>query len=180
MNKLLLHDRYEQVEEIGKGGSSYVYRVWDHLLKKEWAMKVVEKNANNVIKNSFHKEIYILTKLSHKGIPSIIDTFEDETSIYAVMEIVKGKPIDVYVREKKSVQLLGYMYQVLEILQYLHKQSILYLDLKPQNIMIDEYDAVWLIDFGSCCFYFERDKVMTGTPRICSKRNFGRKDCRLY
>lgn len=60
------------------------------------------------------------------------------------------------------------MHNVLEILQYLHKQSILYLDLKPQNLMVDEQGNVWLIDFGSCCFYFERQNVMTGTPRICS------------
>ena len=56
------------------------------------------------------------------------------------------------------------MHNVLEILQYLHKQSILYLDLKPQNLMVDEQGNVWLIDFGSCCFYFERQNVMTGTP----------------
>ena len=168
MKEMLLHGRYEQREVIGRGGSSSVYRVWDHLLNKEWAMKVVEKNAHQVIRNAFKKEIYVLTKLSYKGIPSIIDTFEDDTKMYAVMEIVKGQSMDIYVKEKKIVHIHRCMHNVLEILQYLHKQSILYLDLKPQNLMVDEQGNVWLIDFGSCCFYFERQNVMTGTPRICS------------
>ena len=59
-----------------------------------------------------------------KAIPSIIDTFEDDTKMYAVMEIVKGQSMDIYVKEKKIVHIHRCMHNVLEILQYLHKQSI--------------------------------------------------------
>lgn len=175
-SKILLNERYEIIDEIGRGGMSIVYYAKDIRLNKYWAIKQVIKD-NKEYYDAFIQEVRIISKLQHKGIPKCIDFFEDSDAAYIVMEYIKGVSLYTYQYQKSiSVQEIEkWMLELCDIFIYLHtnfQMSILYLDLKPQNIMVDENNHLHLIDFGSACFAGHISHMMTGTPRFYCTRSY--------
>ncbi len=181
-SKILLNERYEIIREIGKGGMSVVYYVKDIRLSKYWAMKKVKKE-NKSYYQAFINEVKMISKLQHKGIPKCIDFFENDDAAYIVMEYIKGVSLHTYQYQRSiNVQEIEkWMLELCDIFIYLHtnfQMSILYLDLKPQNIMIDENQNIYLIDFGSACFAGHIAHMMTGTPRFYSTGSYEKKRIR--
>ena len=165
---------YDILHEIGKGGMGAVFKVHIRELDCCAALKRVEKSGGKkTIRNlSFEKEIQILKILNYSGIPAYIDSFEDTQAQYLAMEYIDGCTLsDVFQKKQiSSWRIRNWMKQSLRILRYLHEQkpcAILYLDLKPQNLMISK-GHIYLIDFGSACYENEGEFAWTATPRICS------------
>lgn len=169
-HELLLNRRYEIEREIGRGGMSVVYYVKDHRLHKYWAMKKVCKDSNSVYA-SFLNEVRMLTHIQHKGIPKCIDFFEDDTAGYMIMEWIHGMSLNVYGTRYPITKklLISWMSELCDIFLYLQMElqmAVLYLDLKPHNVLVDEELHIHLIDFGSACFAGNVSSVVSGTPRI--------------
>lgn len=152
----ILGGRYLVEELIAKGGMGAVYKVRDcKLNRKVWAVKEIIIDAETD-SGSFLEEVRILSDLSHPYILKIADYFEPdaEGKSYLVMEFVNGHTIqEIYGDAKTPLTLqraLKYAMQLCEILSYLHGQPkpVIFRDLKPSNIMVDEYDNLKLIDFG--------------------------------
>ena len=144
------------IEKIGKGGNGQVYKVKDLRLEKEWAMKILE---NNYVLQSDEEweelmdEGQILKKLSHPNFPRIVDAFEEEKKTILVMDYIQGITLEEIIRkaplEEKQILHLGK--QIAEAILYLHQYTpvLLYLDLKPSNLIVDEKGSVKLVDLGS-------------------------------
>lgn len=106
------------------------------------------------LRQKFHKEANGLFKLRHKNIVRTIDFFRENETIYYVMDYINGPSLNKYLKrcpkgilpEDKALDLF---LQLCDALSYIHKKKMLHLDIKPDNILIDESGInVYLIDFG--------------------------------
>ena len=144
-------DRYEVIRPIGEGGTSRVYLVRDRHIGRTLAMKVMEGSTTGALKFA-RSEIESLRCVRYPAFPAIHDAFALGSCIYIVSEYVQGTPLWKIIRGKgmprdRALALTGH---ICDALSYLHgmKPPILYLDLKPDNIIMDEEGMPHLIDFG--------------------------------
>jgi serine/threonine protein kinase len=160
----LLDGRYRVKKVLGVGGMGRVYLSNDtRLANRPVAVKemvvgdgVQEKKAIE----DFTREANVLARLSHPGIPTLIDHFAENSRHYLVMEFVAGGDLQGVLdklgpRGKVAEdKVLRWARQMLEVLEFLHGQKppIIYRDLKPGNIMIDKDGRAMLIDFGIARF----------------------------
>ena len=160
----LLDGRYRIKKVLGVGGMGRVYLSNDtRLANRPVAVKemvvgdgIQEKKAIE----DFTREASVLARLSHPGIPTLIDYFAENGRQYLVMEFVAGGDLQAVLdklgpRGKLDEdKVLRWARQMLEVLSFLHAQKppIIYRDLKPGNIMIDKDGRAMLIDFGIARF----------------------------
>lgn len=158
----LLAGRYLIVRKIGQGGMAAVYLVADtRLAGKQWAVKEmsdaaisdpVQKQYATIM---FQQEMQLLTRLHHRNIPQVMDTFVEGGKHFIVMEYVDGLTLEEALRRQgghpcPESQVRPWLCQLCDVLDYLHAQTppIIFRDLKPGNIMVDRSGTIKLIDFG--------------------------------
>jgi serine/threonine protein kinase len=160
----LLDGRYRVKRVLGVGGMGRVYLSNDtRLANRPVAVKemivgdgIQEKKAIE----DFTREANVLARLSHPGIPTLIDHFAENSRQYLVMEFVAGGDLQAVLDKlgpKGKIaedKVLRWARQMLDVLSFLHAQNppIIYRDLKPGNIMIDKDGRAMLIDFGIARF----------------------------
>ena len=155
MKKIWKH-RYQLMEQSGIGGSGSVYKVWDLHLEKEWAMKILEDKRLEIMEQenvNRMNEKKALKQISHSAFPRIVDAFEEDGRNVLVMDYIRGVTLEEVIKRGpvKEEEMRDIILQLCDALLYLHQYSpvLLYLDLKPANIMIEEKRSVKLIDLGS-------------------------------
>jgi len=173
----IIGERYVVQSRIASGGMGAVYKVQDlRLNNKNWAVKhiIVDEQTTTHL-----DELSMLAKLSHPNIPNISDYIapDREGNCFLVMELVNGKTLKEYFEQRNkripASKVVTYALQLCGVLEYLHSlaKPIIYRDLKPDNIMIDERDDIKLIDFGIARTYKEEqmtDTVALGTYAFAS------------
>ena len=101
----------------------------------------------------FKKEARRLRKLHNEHIVRVHDLFEENGTAYYVMDYIDGENLGGKLKRLQAPlddkEVMGYLTQVLDALESVHKQGIWHLDLKPANIMVDRNGVVSLIDFGA-------------------------------
>lgn len=118
------------------------------------------------LKCKFIEEAKMLYRIQHPGIVRVFDIFEENGTAYYVMDYIDGHSLSEVVAESGTLpekQVLHYIHQVAEALQYVHNRGCLHLDIKPGNIMVDKSDNAILIDFGVSKQYDEVDGENTST-----------------
>jgi serine/threonine protein kinase len=160
----LLDGRYRVKKVLGVGGMGRVYLANDtRLANRPVAAKemvVGEGIAEKKAIEDFTREATVLARLSHTGIPTLIDHFAERGRHYLVMEFVAGGDLEQVLEEVgpggkvPEEKVVRWARQILEVLDFLHAQTppIIYRDLKPGNIMIDKEGRAMLIDFGIARF----------------------------
>lgn len=154
--KKIWKQRYQIIEQAGAGGNGKVFRVLDLHLEKEWAMKLLdERNSSFSFRNQGEKmdELQVLKKISHPNFPRIVDAFEEDGRKILIMDYIQGVTLEEVLKKgpMKEEEMLVVLKQVCEAILYLHQQTpvLLFLDLKPANIMVEENGTVKLVDLGS-------------------------------
>lgn len=102
-------------------------------------------------KSKFIHEAENLSNLHDSRIIKVIELFEENQTAYYVMEYVSQGSLDNHIKSRghlSSKQSVTYAIQIANALGYMHKNHMLHLDLKPNNIMIKENNEIVLIDFG--------------------------------
>lgn len=147
----VVNNRYEVNEMIGSGGSSHVYLVTDRHIGRRVAMKVMDKRSFGAV-GFARSEIESLRCLRHPLFPAILDAFYDRDNIYIISEYVRGQSLSDIIKSgemtrERALIMAGH---ICGALSYLHtmKVPLLYLDLKPDNIIVDPEGLPHLIDFG--------------------------------
>lgn len=150
----LINNRYRVINQIGKGGTSEVYKVYDTHVARELAMKVL-RNDNPRYSFLARGEIEMLKAIKYPLFPAIYDAFTAKGRIIIVSEYIYGQRLDEVIKSgglsrDESLRIIG---RIADALNYLHdfKPPILYLDLKPENIILNEDFLPILIDFGIAC-----------------------------
>jgi serine/threonine-protein kinase len=160
----LLDGRYRIGKVIGVGGMGRVYLANDtRLANRPVAVKemmVGEGLQEQKAVEDFSREARVLAPLSHPGIPNLIDYFAERGRHYLVMEYISGGDLQGLLDQRGAgarvpeAQVLRWAREILDVLAFLHSQDppIVYRDLKPGNIMIDQHGRAMIIDFGIARF----------------------------
>jgi outer membrane protein assembly factor BamB/tRNA A-37 threonylcarbamoyl transferase component Bud32 len=122
---------------------------------KEMINQAPDPLVRKTIVQNFEREANILATLSHPAIPRIYDYFSHEDRSYLVLELINGKDLEVIIGETEGFlpeeQTLHWSIELCDVLSFLHSHKpdpIIFRDMKPSNIMINEKNRVVLVDFG--------------------------------
>jgi len=158
-----LVNRYLIQEVIGVGGMGSVYRARDlhfpNVVKlvavKEMINQAPDPLVRQTIVQNFEREANILATLSHPSIPRIYDYFTLDNRSYLVEEFINGRDLEVYLNQTEGfvpeTQVLDWAIQLCEVLSFLHGHKpdpIIFRDMKPSNVMVNQYNHIVLVDFG--------------------------------
>lgn len=156
----LLSGRYRIVKTLGRGGMGTVYLAAIEALDdkpvavKELALTQKEEHHDEAVEQ-FRKEASLLAHLNHPNLVPVTDFFVEDHAAYLVMSFIQGQDLSRRLRQQPDRSLpvdevVKIFKDLCEVLNYLHKQNppVLFRDLKPSNIMVDESEALKLIDFG--------------------------------
>ncbi|MCD6521199.1 CHASE2 domain-containing protein [Candidatus Calescamantes bacterium] len=174
--------KYRVVEELGRGGMAIVYRACRRGRKGFVALKVLQKNLaeDPAFVKRFHREAEAMKTLHHPNIVCILDVGKDEDNHFLVMEFLKGKGLDDYLREKGMLseeESLNIALQIAQGLKHAHDKGIIHRDLKPGNIILTPQGAK-IVDFGLAKdLSSEATKLTTtgtimGTPEYMAPEQF--------
>ncbi|XP_050529302.1 calcium/calmodulin-dependent protein kinase type 1 isoform X2 [Daktulosphaira vitifoliae] len=150
-----IDDKYEVKDLLGTGAFSEVrLAVSKERPNEMYAVKIIDKKALKGKEDSLDNEIKVLRRLTHPNIVQLLETFEDKSKVYLIMELVTGGELfDRIVQkgsytEKDAAHLIR---QVLEAVDYMHEQGVVHRDLKPENLLYystDEDSKIMISDFG--------------------------------
>ena len=180
-----LADRYEIIEELGKGGMGAVYRVEDKKINEEIALKLIRPEIAHDKKmlERFNNELKTARKISHRNVCRMFDLGEDEGTHFITMEYVPGEDLKSSIRRfgrlpvGKSISIAK---QVCEGLAEAHSLGVVHRDLKPGNIMIDKDGNARIMDFGIARTLKTKGTtgtgILIGTPEYMSPEQAEAKD----
>ena len=159
----VLQGRYEIIRTVNIGGMSIVYQARDKRFTKVARLCAVKEMINSApdphlremgIQN-FEREANILATLSHPAIPKIFDCFSEGNRSYLILEFIEGQDLESLLQRTASFlpeeQIISWAIQICDVLSYIHSHKpnpIIFRDVKPSNIMLNNQDRIVLIDFG--------------------------------
>jgi serine/threonine-protein kinase ULK4 len=140
-------NNYHIYEEVGRGKYSVVYKGRKKKTIEIVAVKSVERSRRKKLMN----EVRIFHNLAHRNILKFYNWYETRNHLWIIFEYCAGGDLFKMIDDDKkwpedSVSKLGF--EIIEGLSYLHSNGVIYADLKPSNILINEYNILKLCDFG--------------------------------
>ncbi|MEM6456229.1 MAG: ABC transporter substrate-binding protein, partial [Acidobacteriota bacterium] len=187
-----LADRYELLEEIGRGGMGIVYLARDPQLDREVAIKmIVPASLSMDAERRFRREAELVARLDHPAITPIYDFGRHGEALFFVMPVVSGQTLAHLLRSSALSlgDILEITAQVAEALGYSHVHGVIHRDVKPENIMVERLETgprVRVMDFGLAVHPANVRLTQTGKlfgtltyfspERAASRREDGRSD----
>jgi eukaryotic-like serine/threonine-protein kinase len=175
----VLQGRYEIEHVIGYGGMSTVYRARDMRFSdivrtvaiKEMFDASSDPTARKDKISRFKSEANLLASLNHQSIPKIFDFFEDQDRSYLIMELIEGKNLETILEDTNAAiderTVIEWGIEICDVLSYLHNRKpspLIFRDMKPSNVMLNQEGRLILIDFGIVkVFQDEKKGTMIGT-----------------
>jgi serine/threonine protein kinase len=146
-----LAGRYRIERELGRGGMATVYLARDLKHDRPVALKVLRPEiAATVGADRFLREIAITAQLDHPHVLTLIDSGEAGGSLFYVVPYVRGESLRARLTREKQLPLdeaLRITQQVANALDYAHRHGVIHRDVKPENILLHEGEAM-VVDFG--------------------------------
>jgi serine/threonine-protein kinase len=186
----MLAGRYTVLSKLGKGGMGAVYLVSDNRLAgKQWAVKemsdaaLTDPGEKRKAVEAFQREATLLASLNHPNLTKVVDYFAEGGKHYLVMDYVSGQTLEETLDARTvpfaEAQVVAWAEQLCDVLSYLHSQAtpIIFRDLKPGNIMIDQNGRLRLIDFGVARLFKpgqSRDTENFGTAGYAPPEQYGK------
>jgi serine/threonine protein kinase len=144
---------YEIIEELGRGGMAMVYRAKDRQLEREVAIKVLPFSLafDTEFVERFQREARTAAQLEHPNIISIYRVGRSGRVIYFVMKFLRGGSLSTVLGARKKLtppEIRRLLSEAGGALGYAAQRGIVHRDIKPDNIMFDEFGQSVLTDFG--------------------------------
>ena len=155
-----IEDRYEIVEEIGRGGMKRIERAVDKFTDRTVALASIKSIENSEDIENFLREARLTASLQHQNIIPVYDLGIDEGSHpYFTMKLIEGDNLNDIIKKiregnrgfkgkYKLRTLLDIFLKVCDAVAYAHSHNIVHLDLKPHNIQVSDHGEVLLCDWG--------------------------------
>ena len=165
-------NRYVAIKELFIGGEGQAIN------DRRGNQVVVTNSANqqsfNQQREKFKKEAMRLANLNHPNLVKVHDFFEENDTVYYVMEYIDGESLRTKLNRDGCLSeklVLKYMQQLFPALEVAHRQSVWHLDIKPENIMVDKFDHIYLIDFGASK-HIENNRELTTSLALAYTRGY--------
>ena len=143
---------YEILGIVGQGGMGIVYRARQTSLNRVVALKLirVEGQPSESEARRFQHEAEAVASLDHPGIVPIYEVGIHEGRHYFSMKLISGKSLKQASKGLKGdfPAIARILADVARAVQHAHERGVLHRDLKPGNILLDEYDLPHVADFG--------------------------------
>jgi len=160
-------ERYTLIHQIGQGASGSVMTAVD----KENGMLVAIKQMNlaqQSNKEFILNEILVMRENRHPNVVNYLDSYLIDNELWVVMEFLQGGSLaDIVIETRMDEhQIATVCREVLQALEFLHKNQVIHRDIKSDNILLGLDGRVKLTDFGFCAQLAEQNKrtTMVGTP----------------
>jgi serine/threonine protein kinase len=144
--------RYELKEELGRGGMATVYHAYDPLVEREVALKILNRELldDPQVRERFERETRIIAKLENAALVPVYDVGRDNNQLFFVMRYMSGGSLTERIQNRSlSLSQMAHIIQrVATALDYAHDRGVIHRDLKPGNILFDEYNNAYISDFG--------------------------------
>ncbi|MBV8728316.1 MAG: protein kinase, partial [Acidobacteriia bacterium] len=171
--------RYRIDALLGEGGMGAVYRAFDSELGRTVALKLVrpELATSPQTMQRFKQELLLASKISHKNILRIHDLGDFNGVKFITMAYVEGADLANVIEKDGRLpfdRALKFCKQLCAALEAAYSEGVVHRDLKPQNILVDRPDNVYVSDFGLAKSLEAESTMMTrtgqilGTPRYMS------------
>ena len=173
-NKIFLEDNtielkdLDNVKELGSGNFGSVNLVRNKKNKFMYAIKALnlEQIKLENLEECVEVERDVLLKIDHPFIMKMVKYLKNESYIFFINEYIKGKELwevirDIGLLNKEQTQYYGG--SILLAIDYLHKQKIIYRDIKPENVMVSIKGYIKIIDFGTVKEIQDRTSTIIGT-----------------
>jgi serine/threonine-protein kinase len=186
----MLAGRYLIIQKIGQGGMGAVYKAADTRLgHKVVAIKEMSDAAitdpleKQQARQAFEQEAQMLARLNHPNLPRVTDHFSEGGKQYLVMDFIEGHTLEEILNQTPGFlsekQVVDWGTQLCDVLDYLHRQQppVIFRDLKPGNIMLDQDGKVKLIDFGIARLFKPgktSDTIAFGTAGYAPPEQYGK------
>jgi cGMP-dependent protein kinase len=173
-NKIFLEDNtielkdLDNVKELGSGNFGSVNLVRNKKNKFLYAIKALnlEQVKLENLEECVEVERDVLLKIDHPFIMKMVKYLKNDMYIFFINEYIKGKELwevirDIGLLNKEQTQYYGG--SILLAIDYLHKQKIIYRDIKPENVMVSIKGYIKIIDFGTVKEIKDRTSTIIGT-----------------
>jgi serine/threonine protein kinase len=174
----LLNNRYQLLEQLGKGGMAIVYRAHDTMLERSVAVKILREHYSRdpAFLERFRREAKSAANLSHPNIVTVHDFGLDNGQLFIVMEYIPGTDLKTLIKQhgrftpEEAVPLL---IQACAGIGYAHRAGLVHCDIKPQNMLVTPDMRLKVTDFGiaralSTIHPGEQSDVVWGSPQYFS------------
>jgi len=171
--------RYRIESLIGEGGMGRVYRAYDKDLSRIVALKLLRPGLTTEpsAMQRFKQELLLARSISHKNILRIHDLGDASGVKFISMAYVEGEDLHQVLKKRGRLPVdraVNIARQLCRALEAAHGEGVVHRDLKPQNVLIDQADNVYVSDFGLAksleadAAGMTRTGEFLGTPRYMS------------
>ncbi|CAE7678433.1 Prkg2, partial [Symbiodinium sp. CCMP2456] len=164
-----------KVCHLGRGGFADVYLMEDNVSQKRYAMKCISKG--HVEKFEAVRQVCwereMLMTVDSPFVIRLVRTHKDAEFLYILLEAALGGTLYKLMRQKPEVfcddeprgsSSAFFVGCIIAALEHLHDRRIVYRDLKPENVLLDEHGYAKLCDMGFARFVISKTNTLAGTP----------------
>lgn len=177
---LRAHD-YKMLEYISSGGFSVIYQVYSEKYNKHFAAKIVntQSSRHRNSEASIENEISALSILYHPNIIKLYNSFQHNRFHFLIIELCNAISLSELIKQNellnaKETKILTILNQLTSAVLFCHEHGYAHRDIKPFNILFDEYGRLKLADFGFARHFTpnEKSNEYIGSPRYMSPEIF--------
>jgi len=175
----IIAERYELLNQLGKGGMGEVFRVKDLELDEIVALKMlrVKSGMSEIARARFLREIKVARRISHPNVIRVYDLGSYKDITFLTMEYIDGPTLADWVKDGDAQKApveekVSILQKVAKGLEAAHLLGVIHRDLKPQNVLLDRQSVPRIVDFGIA--YTEEGADLTqegrfvGSPKYVS------------
>lgn len=140
-------NNYHIYEEIGRGKYSVVYKG----RKKKTIEFVAVKSVDRMRRKKLMNEVRIFHNLEHPNVLKFFNWYETRNHLWIIFEYCPAGDLLKLLEDDKKLpeqSIRKFAFELVEGLSYLHENGIIFADLKPGNVLINEFSQLKLADFG--------------------------------
>jgi len=143
---------FEVLRRLDSGGQGAVYSAYQISTERRVAIKVLRESSGStkLKEERLRREARFLSRLHHPNIITIHDIGTANNQVYLVTDFIDGVPIDDHVNLAAANvrEIVELIVKVCDAMAVAHASGVIHRDLKPQNIVVDDNNQPYVLDFG--------------------------------